>query len=196
MKGFKNNNESNEDVSKDKEIISEENNSTKLKELEVLLKLTLHKYDEEERRNELIDSKNKSLVAFLGVMLTIECTLLPSILGVYDTVPIIYFFVLIIAFIGSVLRFVISMLYFIEALNYGSFSSVPDLSEIREFKEYDKTVNGIISQSIDNIIYAVDNNKKVIEEKTNKGKKGFYNLKIGVLFSLAFIVLFIFTFVW
>ena len=39
----------------------------------LLLQLALHRYDEEVQRNELIDSKNKSIVAFLGVMLTIQC---------------------------------------------------------------------------------------------------------------------------
>ena len=47
---------------------------------ELLLELALHRYDEEVQRNELIDSKNKSIVAFLGVMLTILCTILPRLI--------------------------------------------------------------------------------------------------------------------
>ena len=43
----------------------------------LLLDLALHRYDEEVQRNEIIDSRNKSIVAFLGVMLTIQCTILP-----------------------------------------------------------------------------------------------------------------------
>ena len=42
----------------------------------ILLDLALHRYDEEVERNEAIDSKNKSMVAFLAVMLTIQCTIL------------------------------------------------------------------------------------------------------------------------
>ena len=41
-----------------------------------MLDLALHRYDEEVERNEAIDSKNKSMVAFLAVMLTIQCTIL------------------------------------------------------------------------------------------------------------------------
>lgn len=39
----------------------DDKNSKKL-----LLDLALYRYDEEVQRNELIDSKNKSIVAFLG----------------------------------------------------------------------------------------------------------------------------------
>lgn len=42
----------------------------------LLLELALHRYDEEVVRNEAIDNKNKSMVAFLAVMLTIQCTVL------------------------------------------------------------------------------------------------------------------------
>lgn len=42
----------------------------------ILLELALHRYDEEVERNEAIDNKNKSMVAFLAVMLTIQCTIL------------------------------------------------------------------------------------------------------------------------
>ena len=38
----------------------------------MLLNLALHRYDEEVGRNEAIDNKNKSMVAFLAVMLTIQ----------------------------------------------------------------------------------------------------------------------------
>lgn len=41
-----------------------------------MLELALHRYDEEVERNEAIDNKNKSMVAFLAVMLTIQCTIL------------------------------------------------------------------------------------------------------------------------
>ena len=50
----------------------------------LLLELALHRYDEEVQRNELIDSKNKSIVAFLGVMLTIQCTILPRLIEFKD----------------------------------------------------------------------------------------------------------------
>ena len=46
----------------------------------ILLDLALHRYDEEVVRNESIDSKNKSIVAFLAVMLTIQCTILPRLI--------------------------------------------------------------------------------------------------------------------
>lgn len=46
----------------------------------LLLELALHRYDEEVQRNEIIDNRNKSIVAFLGVMLTIQSTILPTLI--------------------------------------------------------------------------------------------------------------------
>lgn len=42
----------------------------------ILLELALHRYDEEVERNKATDNKNKSMVAFLAVMLTIQSTIL------------------------------------------------------------------------------------------------------------------------
>lgn len=41
----------------------------------LLMDLALHRYDEEVVRNQSIDNKNKSMGAFLAVMLTIQCTI-------------------------------------------------------------------------------------------------------------------------
>lgn len=46
----------------------------------LLLDLALHRYNEEVQRNEIIDSRNKSIVAFLGVMLSIQSTILPTLI--------------------------------------------------------------------------------------------------------------------
>lgn len=46
----------------------------------ILLELALHRYDEEVEWNEAIDNKNKSMVAFLGVMLTIQFSILPRLI--------------------------------------------------------------------------------------------------------------------
>ena len=50
----------------------------------LLLELAFHTYEEEERRNQLIDSKNKSFVAFLGVMFTIQATIASNFNSMFD----------------------------------------------------------------------------------------------------------------
>ena len=42
---------------------------------ELLLKILFRNYDEEERRNELIDSKNSQMIVLTGTMLTLQATL-------------------------------------------------------------------------------------------------------------------------
>ena len=69
----------------------------------LLLQLALHRYDEEVQRNELIDSKNKSIVAFLGVMLTIQCTIFPRLLEFREVLSDSEMVVLLVVFIISLI---------------------------------------------------------------------------------------------
>ena len=50
-----------------------------MNEKEILLNLALHRYDEVNNRNISVDNKNKSMIALIGVILTIEITILPQI---------------------------------------------------------------------------------------------------------------------
>ena len=79
--------------------------------------LALHRYDEEVVRNESIDSKNKSIVEFLGVMLTIQCTILPRLIefkAILSNLEIIALFSI---YIISLVFFLISLMIFMSALN-------------------------------------------------------------------------------
>lgn len=83
----------------------------------LLMDLALHRYDEEVVRNESIDSKNKSIVAFLGVMLTIQCTILPRFIefkAILSNLEIIALFSI---YILSLVFFLISLMIFMSALN-------------------------------------------------------------------------------
>ena len=46
----------------------------------LLLKLMTHVYEEDERRNELVDSKNSQMIVLSGAMLTLQSTLISKIL--------------------------------------------------------------------------------------------------------------------
>ena len=74
----------------------------------LLLELALHRYDEEVQRNELIDSKNKSIVAFLGVMLTIQCTIFPRLIEFKVMLSSLEMSILVIVFLISLIFYLIS----------------------------------------------------------------------------------------
>ena len=46
----------------------------------LLLKLMTHVYEEDERRNELVDSKNSQMIVLSGAMLTLQSTLISKLL--------------------------------------------------------------------------------------------------------------------
>lgn len=59
-----------------------------MEKYKILLELALHRYDEVNRRNEIIDSKSKSMIAFIGVMLTIEFSAIPALINIFNKTPI------------------------------------------------------------------------------------------------------------
>ena len=81
---------------------------------QLLLDLALHRYDEEVERNELIDSKNRSIVAFLGVMLTIQYTILPRLIEFKQELPDFQTYILFAVFIFSLLFYLASLLVFMS----------------------------------------------------------------------------------
>ena len=83
----------------------------------ILLELALHRYDEEVHRNQLIDDKNKSIVAFLGVMLTIQCTILPRLIEFKEILSNFEMVMLMSIFIISFGFYLISLLVFMSVLN-------------------------------------------------------------------------------
>ena len=46
----------------------------------LLLELMTHVYEEDERRNELVDSKNSQMIILSGAMLTLQSTLITKLL--------------------------------------------------------------------------------------------------------------------
>lgn len=160
------------------------------------LDLSLHRYDEEERRNQLIDEKNSSLIAFLGVMLTIQCTLIPSIMdlfGKFICVPVLE--ILVVCYIISLAGYVVAMFYFISALTFSEFHSVPDVPSLIEFKDNEKIID-IMNNNIISLNKAIMENKKIMDLKTLKGKNGFCFLKVGIVFLVIFITIFLRILFW
>ena len=51
-----------------------------LKRDKLLLDLMIHAYDEDERRNALVDTKNSQMILLTGSMLTLQATLISKML--------------------------------------------------------------------------------------------------------------------
>lgn len=157
---------------------------------ELLLKLASEKYLEEERRNDLIDRKNTSLVGFLGVMLSIQATLFPNLLNTklhfnsfwYELVILVYFL--------SLLSYFIAMILFFKSLNYKKFESTPVLEDLYKFKTRDYYLNKIINTIINNYKNVIEKNDKIMCDKINYSTKGMYALIFGIIMLILFIILF------
>lgn len=159
----------------------------------ILLDLTVHRYDEVNSRNETVDDKNKSMVAFMGVLLTLEVNAVINVLEFVSKFQCVNCIrILTVVGIISVLCYLISILYFISAVNFvNKFQEAPVLDEVISFIQNEESYDDIIKQNIVNFKKCIEDNHKIIEGKTQKAKEAFKFLKYGILSTVLFIILFI-----
>lgn len=161
-----------------------EKNSEKL-----LLDLALHRYDEEVERNDSIDNKNKSMVAFLAVMLTIQCTVLPRliefrvILSSFEVITIFSIFLISLGF------YLAALLVFMSTLNnLNQLRAVPNIETLVDFDLNNSSNDEIVSSTLVSLNNCVDGNDKILDEKNSKGHFGLRLMKYGVGSTVIFII--------
>ena len=157
-----------------------------------LLELTIHRYDELNNRNSLIDNKNKSMIAFVGVLLSLEVNIIPTILNMLNQASTEIKDVIVVLIILSICCYLISIINFIAAIIFiTTFSEAPIVDELIQDDKNEKATEEIIAKNINAFNNCIKNNNKIIESKTNKAIEGFNFLKYGVITTVISIILFI-----
>lgn len=161
----------------------DDKNSKKL-----LLDLALHRYDEDVGRNELIDDKNKSMVAFLAVMLTIQCTILPRLLEFKEILTSFEIVVLLIIFLISLIFYLVSLLVFMSTLNnIDQIRTVPDISTLVDFNLNNNSYGEIVNSTLVSLDTCLETNDEILNGKNSKGHLGLRLMKYGVSSTVIFI---------
>lgn len=169
-----------------------------LKRDKLLLELMTHVYEEDERRNELVDSKNSQMIVLSGAMLTIQSTLISKLL-IDDillnnelSVALCCKAILSIVMIVSMVGYFISMYLFIQAYTFkDNYQMVPDHESVIECKNDNESEEIIVSDMLVEYNKAIKKNDNIMDKKVNKGRQGFFVLKISGILTLIFIILFI-----
>lgn len=146
-----------------------------------------HRYDEEERRFQTVDSKISSMIAVLIMIFTIQGSLFTNILSNIGKLDI----CLIVLFIVSLLLYLISIGFFIKAHYFKNFSATPKPSFLMEEGANDESEHTIVKDMIALYGDCVDENYETMENKTNIAKKGFAFLIFGGCLSFIFFVCFL-----
>ena len=157
-------------------------------EKEILLNLVLHRYDEVNNRNISVDNKNKSMIGFIGVILTIEITILPQIFNRSSEILLINASrALICLEIISICCYAISIFYFISAITFVStFQEAPVMSGIISSIENKEDADLIINKNIVSLQKCIEDNHEIVEDKTKKAKIGFEFFKYGLISTVTF----------
>ena len=159
----------------------------------------IHNYDEEVKRNELIDSKNSQMIVLTGAMLTLQSTLFTEVLVnhiLLNSHTILSFKILTsLTMIISVILYLYSMYIFINAYAFlpESFTQCPKPQYL-----LDKAINNQNEFEAQGEILAtmcdtINDNYPIIENKVYKGRLGFIWLKRAVFSTLVIIMLFLFA---
>ena len=161
-----------------------EENSEKL-----LLDLALHRYDEEVERNDSIDNKNKSMVAFLAVMLTIQCTILPRLIefrAILSSFEVITIFSIFLISLGFNLA---SLLVFMSTLNnLNQLRAVSNIDTLLDFELTGSSHDEIVSSTIVSLNNCIEDNDDILDKKNSKGHLGLRLMKYGVCSTVIFII--------
>ena len=167
-----------------------------MNEKEILLNLALHRYDEANNRNISVDNKNKSMIGFIGIILTIEITILPQIFnGSSEILLINASRALICLEIMSICCYAISIFYFISAITFVStFQEAPAMSGIISSIENKEDTDLIINKNIVSLQKCIEDNNEIVEDKTKKAKIGFIFFKYGLISTVTFFILLLLTF--
>lgn len=147
----------------------------------------MHRYDEEERRFQNVDSKISSMIAVLAVIFTIQASLFTNISSNADKIS----FSIIFLFIISLGLYLVSIGFFIKAHYFNKFSATPKPSFLMEEGKKGTSEHGIVKYMIALYGSCVEENEEKIENKTKIAKNGFAFLIFGGCLSFIFFVCFL-----
>ena len=169
-----------------------------LKSNKLLLELMTHVYDEDERRNELVDTKNSQMIVLTGAMITLQSTLLSQVLAntifLNSEINVGFYckLTLSILFLLSTIGYFISMYKFIKAYSFvEDYQMAPDSKSIVETIDCNALESDIALDMLDAYDISIENNDSIIDKKIEYGSKGFLFLKMSVFLTLVFLGLFI-----
>lgn len=172
-------------------------NEETLKRDKLLLDLMIHAYEEDERRNALVDTKNSQMIILTGAMLTLQSTLFTDLLVnqflIKEFVPLCCKILLSVVMIISMVLYLYSLYKFIDAYAFSSkFDLVPSPELLLEQANNNVPEFNAQAEWLGTFGETIDDNCKVIDDKVEKGKIGFIWLKRAGISTLIFLILFLF----
>jgi len=175
------------------ELVDESEDSI-FKRDKFLLDMMIHAYEEDERRNTLVDSKNSQMIACIGVMLTIQGSLFTYLLSQFFKINLLSInIILSVLALISLGYYIYSMKIFIDAYSFKTFKSVPNHEYLINSAKKNSHEHNIVADLLGTFCDAIKYNKDVILNKINISKEGFKYFKKGGLTTVLFILVFLFS---
>lgn len=157
-----------------------------------ILDMLIHAYEEDERRNTLVDSKNSQMIAILGVMFTIQGSFFMSLFSNFSNIKCTCIIIILcVLALGSLGLYVYSMKLFIDAYYFKTFKSIPNHKYLINAAKNNTHEHNILGDLIGSFADAIEVNKNVISGKVSTSKEGFDYFKKGSFCTILFIFVFL-----
>ena len=160
----------------------------------LLLEIMTHVYDEDERRNALIDTKNSQMILLTGSMLTLQATLISKIL--IDTIFLnthinVGFWckvALSALLMSSIVFYFISMYKFINAYTFkNNYKMSPEHESVIETLNYNCSKSDVVEDMLYVYDESMSENDNIIDKKIDTASRGFLFLKMAMMLTLTFL---------
>lgn len=145
------------------------------------------------KNNLELDSKAYQMIAAIGVMFTIQSTVL-IYLNSHFNFNLINILILFFS-ISSLIEYFFSIVNFISVIDVKSFKSLPSSNAIVDYYEKEYNKEKYIATMLGNYQDVINNNEGIVSDKGLKSVQGFHDFKFGLLFffiSIIFIVMGVF----
>lgn len=121
-----------------------------------------------------LDNKSFQMISILGVMITVQVTVLPTNVSTIGAIFLIF----------SLISYFISTLLFIKSCIIKKYKIYPTNESVCYHYEYDVSLDDYVSEAVGDYDEAIEYNRRIINEKGNDSRYAFYFLILGLLLTI------------
>lgn len=172
--------------------MSENGTDTDFSRDKFIFEIMVNRYNELERKTNIIDSKSSNMIAVIGTLLTIQGSIYTFLLSWFiNQKQYTLFCILILVLIMITLGYyTYSMKLFIDSYSFKQFKGFPNSNRLIEYIKQGCDEHEILGKSIGSIAKSNQKNHMLNQHKVKKAKEGFEFFKIAGIFSISFVFLF------
>lgn len=121
-----------------------------------------------------IDNKSFQMISILGVMMTVQVTVLPKNVSTIGAIFLIF----------SLISYLLSAVLFTKSCIIKKYKIYPTNESVCYHYEYDVSLDDYVSEAVGDYDEAIEYNRKIIDEKGTDSRYAFYFFILGLFLTI------------